>query len=402
MNTTSRFKILGIGLLLNLSEIAAVNAPDYNFSPERSIWGKGPVHAIQPENKEVVRDSGYISPFEEFDLSNLETEKNITKDIQRLKFELKKSRVIRTTAPLMANDSHTHLGISFMGGTSSLTFNSEFGESKGSFSPGIMLDYLYFFHQKWGAHIGIGLQWSNSKFESNKTFKDENSYVDYEGDQLNMSYSIKDIDEKFKTMFLSIPLMGCYNWNDFIFSAGLKVAFPIHIKYEQTLNDVEISGEYPFSDKIVPAKAIGADHWDQMKSNGKFSKNPVYIMLTGEIGYKYKLNNQFDLGASIYGDYALNDLKMRAKNDEDNTQYETGLDVYDLIKVQELNKAEDVPAKRYNASTLCSKQMSTGKRVIDKCGYYNVGLKITLYFSSYGNDTKEANKEIEKEAEMMQ
>ena len=77
------------------------------------------------------------------------------------------------------------------------------------------------------------------------------------------------------------------------------------------------------------------------------------------------------------------------------------MEVYDLIRNEELTSPDKVPARTYNASVLCSKQMSTGKRMIEGMHYMNLGVKLSIYFSSYGNGTKEAREEIERKAALM-
>ena len=125
-------------------------------------------------------------------------------------------------------------------------------------------------------------------------------------------------------------------------------------------------------------------------------------MITGDFGRKFRLGDQFDLGTSLFVDYSLNSVTMRAQNEKSNAQWERNTsDVYNLIKASEIKSEADLPSKQYHASVLCSKQMDSDNRLIDKLNYFNVGLKVTLYFSSYGNYTREAQAEIDRKAALM-
>lgn len=408
MKTNKIIYSIGLFLCMTGMNLLAANTSRggnaaYDFSPEHSIWGKGPVHPIEPEGADkTAKTDSFITPFDTVDLSKLNMERTIANDIKSIKIDLMRKRSVRQTVPLINDDSHSHLGLSLQGGYSSLLYSSDFGNSNGGFSPGFSIDYLYFFHQRWGARIAIGLSSSKSVFKSSGVYTDQNTYTDYEGDQLKMSYKIASIEETDNTLLLEVPLMACYAYNDWIISAGLKFGFPIHIKYDQDMKGVDITGEYSFAYPITDADAIGAGHWDKINTSGKFEDNSTYIMITGDFGRKFRLGDQFDLGTSLFVDYSLNSVTMRAQNEKSNAQWERNTsDIYNLIKASEIKSEADLPSKQYHASVLCSKQMDSDNRLIDKLNYFNVGLKVTLYFSSYGNYTREAQAEIDRKAALM-
>jgi hypothetical protein len=321
MKTNKIIYSIGLFLCMTGMNLLAANTSrggnaTYDFSPEHSIWGKGPVHPIEPEGADkTAKTDSFITPFDTVDLSKLNMERTIANDIKSIKIDLMRKRSVRQTVPLINDDSHSHLGLSLQGGYSSLLYSSDFGNSNGGFSPGFSIDYLYFFHQRWGARIAIGLSSSKSVFKSSGVYTDQNTYTDYEGDQLKMSYKIASIEETDNTLLLEVPLMACYAYNDWIISAGLK---------------------------------------------------------------------------------------LRAQNEKSNAQWERNTsDIYNLIKASEIKSEADLPSKQYHASVLCSKQMDSDNRLIDKLNYFNVGLKVTLYFSSYGNYTREAQAEIDRKAALM-
>lgn len=403
-------KIMGTLALLTLSSSQSyaevVNLKDYDFSVERSIWGAGPTKAIEPEIKRqqnTAKNDSVITPFEKFDLSDL------TADQERRRKELMKKlmseRKVKAPIPLYSDESHSHIGVSLSGGMSNLKTKTSFGETNGSFTPGFMLDYYYFFNQRWGARLGFGMSYSRCEFNTKGTYRDSSSYIDFEGDTVGLSYNINKLNEKFSTFMLEVPVMASYNYNDWFFSAGLKFGFPLSIKYDQKMKDVDITAYYNFTDPIYNSKALGAMKDAELSKKGKFTETPVYIMAGANIGRKFRLNDMFDLGTSVYFDYSLNSLEMRSKNDKAN--YKGDTNAYYLIRNEELTDESvlmrDEPgAKTNTSSTLCSKRAVDGKRVITDLNYINFGVKVSLFYSSYANGTKEAKAEVERKAAMMQ
>ena len=388
--------IIGLITTLWASQTYGIDQSGYDFSPAKSIWGSGPTRDIEPEEKPVDKEQGDMQ-FNTVDLSGLNMERKIQISQRDIKLEIKRTRVIKQTAPLLAEDSHTHLGLGFIGGFSALTCKSDFGTMEKTLSPGISLDYKYFFHSRWGASIGVDLIWANSTFKSKGRYYDEYTYTDYEGDELHTKFDIAKVEEKFTAMMLQIPLMACYDYKDWMLSAGFKFGFPFNLKYDQSLVDANITVDYPFSFEIEDAACIGARSHETIKSNGKFGNLQTYVMLTGDFGHKFRLTDCIDLGASVFIDYALNSVKMRAKNDDGNEQYGNNEDaIYSLIKTSEIHSEKDLPVTLQHASTLCSKQMSTGTRLIDEFHHFNVGLRLVFYFSSYGNESAEGKNIIDR------
>lgn len=400
-------KIMGaMVLLLSGSPLYAQNsALDYDFSVERSIWGANPVRPIEPEVKRQTQSNKSDSidtPFEKFDLSDL------TADQERRRAELMKqllkNRTVKTTLPLVNDESHSHLGIGFTGGMSNLISDSEFGKMKGKFTPGVMVDYYYFFNQRWGARIGLGLSYSRCKYSSDEAYKDKSKYIDFEGDKVELNYKVGSIQEDFTSLLLEVPLMAAYDLNDWIFSAGFKFGFPLSIKYNQQMDDVDITALFDFTDPIYSTKALGAKEKATIKNDGKFNDKPVYIMVGANIGRKFRLNDYLDLGASLYVDYSLNSLKMRTKNGVSGQEFNSN---NYLIVNEELNNEyiltrPNPGAQTSTSSTLCGQRIVDGKKIIDGINYIDFGVKLSVYFSSYANGTKEARKEVERKAALMQ
>lgn len=395
-----------LALASNNGYAEGVTNTEYDFSIERSIWGAGPTRAIEPEIKKqasTANDSVVDTPFEKFDLSDLAADQERRR--RELMKKLMKERKVTTPIPLFNDESHSHIGLSFAAGRANLHTKTDFGEMKGSFAPGLMIDYYYYFNQKWGARLGLGFSRSKCEFDNTGAYRDSTHYVDYEGDSVSLGYRVGKLNEKLTTLMLEVPLMAAYNHEDWFFSAGFKFGFPLSIKYDQKMEDADITAYYNFSDPIYSAKALGAKQDATLRKSGKFTETPVYVMASAGAGRKFRLNDMFDLGASAYFDISLNSLEMRTKYDKAN--YQGSSDEFYLIRNEELTDEsilarEDPGAKTNTASVLCAKRAKDGKRIIDDLRHINVGLKISLFYSSYANGTKEAKAEVERKAALLQ
>ncbi|MBR6043453.1 MAG: PorT family protein [Paludibacteraceae bacterium] len=393
-------------LLLSGSTLYAQNSTlDYDFSVERSIWGANPVRPIEPEIKQQAKadkSDSIDTPFEKFDLSDLAADQD--KRREELMKQLMRQRQARTTLPLLKDESHSHLGIGFSAGKSNLITDSDFGNITGNFTPGFNIDYYYFFNQHWGLRMGIGMSISKCSFTNDGAYRDSSNYIDYEGDQVGLGYRVGSIKEDFKTLLFEVPLMAAYSYNDWVLAAGFKFGFPLSIKYDQKMEDVDITAYYNFTDPIYSSKALGAIQGKEFQIDGKYAETPVYVMIGANIGRKFRINDVLDFGASIYVDYSLNSLNMKTRDgisdsNDDKTNY--------LIKNEELTSEKILTrsnpgAQTSTSSVLCSQRISDGKKIVDDLKYLDFGIKLSLLFSSYANGTKEAKKEVERKAALMQ
>jgi len=97
-------------------------------------------------------------------------------------------------------------------------------------------------------------------------------------------------------------------------------------------------------------------------------------------------------------------LEMKTRYDytnqkDDKTNY--------LIKNEDLNSEailsrQNPGSQTITSSTLCSQRIKDGEPIVNSIKYFDFGIKLSILFSSYANGTKEAKKEIERKAALMQ
>ncbi len=396
------FGLLWIGQMGMCANAASDNT--YDFSVEKSIWGKGPVNDIAPEVASESNRDSFVDPFEK--AQKIEPSKPENEREKRIQQMLKERQTIKYM-PLLTEKSHCSVGLGFVGGLNKYLISSDFGDNSLAFSPGIALDIYYFFNQNWGVRTGLGLNFSHSTFKIDGTYTDQQVYTDYEGDKLTLDYKIGSVEETFRNTLLEVPVMLAYDYNDWIGAVGFKFGFPLSGSYEQTMKDVNITGHYPFSGDITNALAIGATQNGTIKKEGDFADKSVFVMLGGSFGRRFRINDMFDFGASAFVDYAVNKLKMNVSAKGDNSQGMQNEDgAFYLIRNTELLSENDLPQsaneeRTHVSSVLCGVQGTTGKNIVDEMRYFRVGIKLSIYISNYGNGTKEARAEVERKLDQM-
>ena len=338
-----------------------------------TIWGEDP--EVLPELDTVVDSKSWSQEM----FPELDTVKKF-KPMIDYGYVKPKSYIKKDT---LNPDAHSVIEFSINGGYCGFTMDSEFGEASRSFGYGAMFNYSYYFNKEWGMRIGIGLNISKSKYEG-VGFFDEYNFTDMEGDRLELDINIDDIKEDYSAKLLEIPVMASYKFEDydFVANAGLKFGIPLEIEYDQKLEGVDIEGYYPaYGTVIDEALAIACSKDKKLFSSGTYSSTPIMVMLSGDFGYRFKLESNNSVGVSFFVDYALNRMQLRAKNDKDNSQYKDGsVTIYDLVCVD----ADDIPLQLQSASVLSSRQIRSNTRIVERFGYVNLGLKLIFYLESLG------------------
>ena len=198
--------------------------------------------------------------------------------------------------------------------------------------------------------------------------------------------------------------MAAYNYNDWLFAAGFKFGFPLSIKYDQDMKDVDITAYYNFTDPIYNSKALGAGQGREFHTDGKYSEKSIYVMVGANIGRKFRLSETNAIRDKI----ELVDFK-NIKNDSNlysNQQSENKIinisQNYEDLNSEAILSRQNPGSHTITSSTLCSQRIKDGEPIVNSIKYFDFGIKLSILFSSYANGTKEAKKEIERKAALMQ
>lgn len=369
--------LLLFGVAVALGQNKVVSNYDSKNDCFFTIWGEDP--EVLPELDTVVKHKSWSQ--ETF--PELDTVKKF-KPLVDYGYVKPKSYIKKDS---LNPDAHSVMELSVNGGFCGFTMDSDFGDANRSFGYGAMFNYSYYFNKKWGMRIGLGLNISKSEYEG-VGFFDEYNFTDMEGDRLELDINIDKIKEEYSAKLLEIPLMASYKFEDynFVANAGLKLGIPLEIEYSQELVGVDVKGYYPaYGTEIDEALATACVEDGKLFSSGTYSSTPIMVMLSGDFGYRFKLESNNSVGVSFFVDYALNRMQLRAKNDKDNPQYKDGsVTIYDLVCVD----SDDIPMQLQSASVLSSRQIRSNTRIVERFGYVNLGLKLIFYLESFGKKKK--------------
>lgn len=364
----------------NASKKTFVDSLIFNY--ENSIWGKDPAVPLEPlkqTEQSTLKDLSYYGVFEDAPL--LSTDRTIFVDsTYKVQLHTTKREVLQEV-----DETHSHVGLGLTFGPTWMTYKSEVGDGKMAMSPGVHVMYDYYLNRHWGFMTGINFSFTTGTFVG-KDYTDEYSYVDYEGDNVNFTYNVGEIEEINKLVLLDVPIALSYTTGNWFGHAGLKIGVPIKLKYEQTLKDCDFTCEMPaYNVTMNHGAALGLNN-NECKYEGQFTSSPIMIMFTADAGYRFQINRMFSINAGIFFDKALYRIKFKADSDEDNIQYEKNKEVYDFLKTSNPKDQSELPAYLIQSSVLSGQKMSTKQRIAESLGYTNFGLKLTFTFDRYGKD----------------
>ncbi len=213
------------------------------------------------------------------------------------------------------------------GGYSSLRYKPTVGDYKYGLGGQFGIGYTYLFKPKWGISTGAELEIYNAQTtivnhsDRYRAIDDENQY-----NQMTLLVDkFDDFEETQRAYYLNIPIMLQYQNNGeednkFYAALGVKIGIPIQCKYKST-GDYLTKGQYDFTQTVFEdMPEHGYNFYDDLKANEKLKLN-LNFQLSGELGYKWCMNEDWFLYTGVYCDYGLNDIRKTKDNPYHVLQY---------------------------------------------------------------------------------
>ncbi len=284
--------------------------------------------------------------------------------------ELKQLGIVADTTP----DLKWRFGAFVNGGYAGLSFSSSDADSKRKFGWGLGGYVDYFFSKHFGARSGLEFSYASSK-ASMGHFSDSYFSIDQESDIFRYNYSFDAVDESYDLYLFNLPIQVVAKWEGITLGAGIKLGFPVTVKYSQTVSNVTTEAYFPQYDVYVDdSHMIACGNYSSVSDNNKYTSNPMLLIGTFNFDYFFKLNNKHSLGIGAYIDYSFNTLVTRHRHLSN-----TESNVESLIST-----TGTVPLSVVSTSMLSSKKDNCADEVVSKVHYLNLGLRLSYTFNSYG------------------
>ena len=199
------------------------------------------------------------------------------------------------------------------GGLSTFTYNLSLGDKSG----GVGCDFGFGYsctlpfrgeNDAIGIYTGFGLGFYNAKAKiDNQSYTSPNEYIDGDGDKFELTSSLHGYKERQRGVYLNIPVMGEYQFEQYYVRTGFKFGLPINKKYITSDAKLVNKAYYPELDSWVTDK--------EYAGCGAFTKSVdsrldlgVAVLWALEAGYKLSLKSSLALYLGVYFDYSLNNV----------------------------------------------------------------------------------------------
>ena len=207
------------------------------------------------------------------------------------------------------------------GGFSTLSYQLSHGDKLGGGGGDVGLGYTLFIsnelvsetgkilHKHWGVYSGLGLGLYNAKAElknvktvTGKLNDGEPTYSEFD-----MRTTLDRYKETQKTLFLNIPVMAVFQYEQLYFMGGFKFGVPIGGKFESKGTELTNIAYYPDLEVELNKQTFRGLGKLQNSSDGKL-KQKVTVMLALETGWNFRINSNFFLYTGVYLDCGLNNI----------------------------------------------------------------------------------------------
>ena len=274
----------------------------------------------------------------------------------------------------MAQDAKHELSLSFQGlGLGSMPFYGDVDwEDQPNLSLGFGINYTYWLNERFGLRTGVRLaHFSHNQRVGNldHTYSPELplSSLGLPGGStmalVNLRGTAKTVQEEQTYTFIEVPLLLAMRFNGLFVNVGVSLSKAVDAKSDYSYTDPSCVITSIPELGITPTKPVPMTLAGGTTGSVKNSDmvKPFYCLLDGEVGYNFPIGDASSLALGVFGRFAP-------------IKYKTGNEV----ELYKLNTDAS-----YNVSQPVTNKM------VEKIGYYEVGLSLGINFG-LGHGKKKA------------
>lgn len=194
----------------------------------------------------------------------------------------------------------------------------EGGKYRMGVQPSVEFSYYYAFNKTWSLRTGLNISYGYSSFRG-KDYSFEEQVTMQSGTMTGYlaeyHYSVPQVTEYYNFLQANIPVMAVWQNESVHASFGFKLGLPIFRRGSYTVEPVDFYTVFPEYGITIDNDADGVysgtlpEVYERYK--GDQYKMPVWLMLSGEIGYQFDQQSKRNAKAriSLYFDWALTKCK---------------------------------------------------------------------------------------------
>lgn len=230
-------------------------------------------------------------------------------------------------------------------------------KSKRGYSLGFGADYTHWFNQNIGLAAGLKITYLTTTQESGAFNEEVGGTLPVTGlgnQQVVVNASATQASETKTMTFVEIPVRLALEKNDFYCNLGASLAIALTNYSQYSYSTDGYALEQVTSMGITMPAPVPLSLNDNKSGNIFQSTDlawPVYVLVGGELGYRFRLDEQNAISLGLFGRYGL----LQSKPDGDDQSFTLQ---NDRIGVN----------------------MPSATTHVDKMGYYEIGLRIAYHY----------------------
>ena len=279
--------------------------------------------------------------------------------------------VILLLLPALLHAEHVfELGLH--GGIANWSAQTAYVDKRIGFQGGAHVYYDYFSPYVIGFRTGVTIDMHNASL-GKTNYEDAYTTIDVENEQMDILYSIRDLNERYTIYSVGIPLQLAVTAKGCHFLAGAKAVFPLANGWKQTVRHAALAVYYPDYDNIVEESyPLAASRDFEMTQDGKLSLPTVQWWGAIEAGYAIPIKTwgksyRSYIMVGAYFDYCFS--KHTASQS----------DAVSLIMLSDTR--DGFPLQRL--LTLVMEANRQGRKLVKEAALFDAGLKISYAISPY-------------------
>lgn len=279
--------------------------------------------------------------------------------------------IIMLLIPLLVHaESLFEMGLH--GGLAGLSAQPEYVSTQVGWHGGAHLYYNYLSPRVIGVRTGLTIDYQAPGL-GKTDYEDAYSTIDVDNQQMDISYSIGTLRERYKTWSVGIPLQMAVAQDGFIFLAGAKAVFPLSTRWEQTVDHAALSVYYPaFENTVYESYPLAASRDFSTTTSGQLTLPKVQWWLSAELNYSFAINTEATnhrsyLIIGAYFDYCLTPYTPPTASTES------------LIILTDTR--DGFPLQRIYTPIIEANRQGT--KLVTNVGMYDLGIKISYAISPY-------------------
>lgn len=240
------------------------------------------------------------------------------------------------------------------------------------FNGGAQVYYDYLSPRTIGLRTGITLDCHTAGF-AKTNYEDHYATLDVDNQRMEIDYSIGKLSERYTSWSVGVPLQLAFFKRNILFLIGAKAVFPMSSSWKQKAKNAELSVYYPdYKNRVYESYPLAASRDFEMTNTGKLNLQKIQWWFATELSYVLPLNGwarsyRSFIVVGAYFNYCITKYKPTQSNAESIIMLTDTRDGFPLQRVL-------TPIMEANRQ---------GRRLVDQCALFDVGVKISYAISPY-------------------